>query len=329
LFSGLKQKIFSSPHVEGIKTVMELTCSSPLRGSLHSFIIDFISVIKPKIIYCSADSSKLFRLKDDLNLLKSSEFASVYLSDYDEEYESEVTPLSAVLKKFENDNGYILLTNPASLGKTVVSREFFNDKIIRLKKNVEYDFDVLLGKLREFEFNRKKIVEEENDYAVRGGIIDVFPENISQPVRIEFFGNAVESIREFDLETQRSISQIDEVDILPSLECLEKVKDSMDTIMSYLKSDVLLLIDEPDLIKHKDEQLFSSISKFNCSYFSSFPIIKCESVPVDKHTVVNEISFNSKSQPLFNSNVKLFFQNLNELNLSGYETVITCSMITG
>ena len=326
MFPELKQKIFASSQFEEIKSNdgTDLFFTG-LRGSLHSFVTDFISGIKPKIIYCSADSNKLFRLKDDINLLKGSDFASIYLIDADEEYESEVTPLSAVLKKVENDASFVILANPASLNKSIISRESFASKIIKLRKNDEYGFDILLEKLREFEFSRKRIVEEENDYAVRGGIIDIFPENISQPVRIEFFGNTIESIREFDIITQRSISKLNEVDILPSLETLENIKENSDTFMNYLKSDVLILIDEPDIIKHKAENVFNAFSKYNCSYFSSFPMVKSETIPVDNRTVVKEIIFESKSQPSFNSNVKLLFQNLNELNSSGYDIIITCS----
>lgn len=321
---SLSQKIFSSSKFKKITSPAEYnTFFTGVNGSLQSFITAYIfEKFSKKIIISSTDSSKLFKLKDDINLVLGNDTASIYLGKYDEEYESEITPLSATLKKLSSDENYILLFEPSVFDKPILSEQSFKSQIISIIKNTEYSFEGLILKLREFNFVRKNIVEEENDFAVRGGIIDIFPENLNQPVRIEFFGSTIESIREFDLVTQRSISQIDKVDILPSLEQMESLQNSSDKLLDYVKDNTLLVIDEPDLIKNEYPETFQKLQKYRSSFFSIFPLQKAESLSGND---LIEIDFASKSQPAFHSNIKLVYSNLKELNDKNYNVYITAS----
>ena len=270
----LTQKIFSSSKFNQIKSPAEQKFFfTGINGSLQSFVTAYLfEKFCKKIIICSTDSSKLFKLKDDLNLILGNETASIYLGKYDEEYESEITPLSETLRKLTSDESYILLFEPSVFEKPIISEQSFKANIISLAKNSEYDFEELITKLREFNFVRKNIVEEENDFAVRGGIIDLYPENLSQPVRIEFFGNTIESIREFDIVTQRSISQLESVEILPSLEEIGIMQEASEKLIDYIKNDNLVLIDEPDLVKDEYSDIFTRLLEYKNSFFSLFPL---------------------------------------------------------
>jgi transcription-repair coupling factor (superfamily II helicase) len=297
-----------------------------ISGSLKSFIISYIFTYKyNNIIYCAAESSKLFELKDDLNFILEKDCpegtVSLYLDKYDEEYESEISPLSSVLKKITRNENYIVLLEPSVFVKDIISEDTFKQKIILLKKNSEYDFEELITKLNSLNFKRKHIVEEENDFAVRGGIIDVFPENHNQPLRIEFFGNTIESIRYFDLVTQRSVSQLNDAEILPSLEEFGNEPAGTEKFLDYISEDTLILIDEPDIIKDEYEKIFEKLGKFPASYFSVFSLLKALSIAGKNE--IREISFNSAPQPPFHSNIKLLFENLKDLHSRDYEIFIT------
>lgn len=294
-----------------------------LRGSLSSFIISHIHSLSPKIIFCSNEQGKLFRLKDDINVIEGKDTAQLYLGDYDEEYESEISPLSSTLKTLSMEEDFILLTSPKALEKPIISEETFRKNIINLAINAEFGFENLINRLNEFNFTRKKIVEEENDYAVRGGLIDIFPENLDQPVRVEFFGDSIESIRDFDINTQRSISRLTKTEILPSLEKIDELSANSNKLIDYAKDDTLILLDEPDLIKHEHENLFFSMVRLNRSFFSGFPLVKSESIKEYDRKSVKEIVFSAKSQPPFNSNIKTFTENLRELTSQFYEVFIT------
>ncbi len=326
MLSSLKEKIFQSKNFDEIASYGgENLFFAGFRGSFNSFITAYLNKLHSKIIFCSGDSAKLFKLRDDLNLLLGNDTAMLYLEDFDEEFENEITPLSAVLKKLSLEENFVLLTSPKALEKRIVSEESFKENIITLKKETEYVFEELVQKLREFNFTKKNIVEEENDYAVRGGIIDIFPENLNQPVRIEFFGNTIESIREFDIVTQRSISHLNETEILPSLDKIDELHLLSNKLIDYVKEGTLFLLDEPDLIKHEHKDIFYSTVRFPRSYFSGFPLIKSESIQGTDRNNVREIVFDVKSQPAFNSNIKLFVENLKETSKKHYEIYITCS----
>jgi len=322
---NLAQKIFKSPKFNEISQHNGANLFiTGTNGSLRSLILSYISGnVNKKIIYCSNDTSSLFKIKDDLNFVLGSEVASIYLGEYDEEYESDITPLSSTLKKLSIEDNFILLSNPNALNKSIISEDTFKKNIILLKKNQEYSFEGLITKLNEFNFKKKNIVEEENDFAVRGGIIDIFPENLNQPVRIEFFGNTIESIREFDAATQRSISQLNEIDILPSVEEMNTHLMESERLIDYARKDTLIIIDEPDIIKTENKELFNKLVTYSSSYFSIFNHAKSESAA--EIPGLKELFFVSKSQPSFNSNIKLLFENLKELTTNSYEIFIACA----
>ena len=84
----------------------------------------------------------------------------------------------------------------------------------------EVERDTLLGKLVRLGYASVPLVEDRGTFAVRGGILDIFPPDRELPVRIEFFGDAVETIREFDPLTQRSLHPLAELVLLPSREVI-------------------------------------------------------------------------------------------------------------
>lgn len=325
MLQGLIEKIFSSTKFDQIRSSSGINLFfNGARGSLNSFVTAMVHSLHQRVIFCSGDTNKLFRMRDDINIILGGEKSSVYLSQFDEEYESEVTSLSAALKKLSLEESYILLTSPATLAKPIVSEESFRQNIITLKKGAEFIFEDLIQKLRGYSFLRKNLVEQENDFAVRGGIIDIFPENLSQPVRVEFFGNTIESIREFDPATQRSISQLNDAEILPSFE--ETVSaENTNKLVRYVKEGTVFLLDEIDLIKHEQEDIYFDTINYPRSFFSGFPMVKSQAIYPAEKNEIKEIFFDSKAQPAFNSNTKLFASNLKELQKQSYDIYITCT----
>ena len=101
-------------------------------GSLDSFIISYLYSVRKKIIFCSSGPERLFKIKDDINMVLQNETASIYLGKYDEEDESEISSLSSTLKKLSTDKDFILITEPSVFNKHIVSEEEF-------KKNIPHD----------------------------------------------------------------------------------------------------------------------------------------------------------------------------------------------
>jgi len=89
---------------------------------------------------------------------------------------------------------------------------------VTLKAGEELPMDVVAAHLVSIGYERREPVEMVGEFSIRGGILDVFPAEAERPVRVEFFGDLVESIRSFDVETQRSVLKIPEVTVLPLVE---------------------------------------------------------------------------------------------------------------
>jgi transcription-repair coupling factor (superfamily II helicase) len=303
-----------------------------LSGSLNSFVVKYLrDSVGLKIVYCSANQESLFKLKGDIETLGGE--ADVYLNEYAEEFENEVSPLATILKKLispppPSKGEFILLLDPATLNTPVISEQDFRSKIVQLKKGMEYDFDGLISKLAALGFERKSMVEEENDFSVRGGIVDIFPENLGQPVRVEFFGNRVESIREFDPATQRSIGQVEQVEILPTTP-LPPSGGGMTprTLLSnYFDKDTHIMIDEPDTVSDLTgfQDLSGLLDRHQHFYISVFSPTRCEFLK-QRGENIREINFQSRTQPAFNSNVKLLVENLRELREQRFSIFLTAS----
>src|SRR5207253_2259978 len=95
--------------------------------------------------------------------------------------------------------------------------ESFKKLIVRLAEGEEVDVQMTLQRLVENGFIRTDLVGEAGEFAFRGGILDIFPPNAANPVRVELFGDTIESLRWFDVETQRSAERAGEVTILPMM----------------------------------------------------------------------------------------------------------------
>ena len=116
-------------------------------------------------------------------------------------------------------------------------KKIYQESIIKLQKNTEYPRDELLEKLLNLGYERESIVTKTGEIGVRGFVIDIFSVEKNHPYRIEFFGDEIDSLREFDEETQKTIRELDEIEILPNTEFISnKGMDINDNnIQKYLK----------------------------------------------------------------------------------------------
>ena len=124
---------------------------------------------------------------------------------------------AALWKLAQRDQG-LVITTLASLATRLPSPSDFLNHCIHLEVGSFFPMDHLVSKLGEIGYLREDPVGEPGEYAFRGGIVDVFLSSRQRPVRIEFFGDEVESIREFDPTTQRSISLVTHCEIVPMRE---------------------------------------------------------------------------------------------------------------
>ena len=118
-----------------------------------------------------------------------------------------------------------------ALLEPTIAVDTLKESSVILNKGDEIDIDELVDRLVRLGFQRVPLVEEVGDFARRGGLIDIFTPDASAPVRIEFFGDEIDTIREFDVGSQRSVGRLDRVAILPKRE----IPITQETVEQYLR----------------------------------------------------------------------------------------------
>ena len=285
---------------------------SGLHGSLLSFFIDKLqSKHSPKIVYVSSDIEKIYKVKGDLDVLSEFDNVSVFSSDKNTESEE----YTRTLNFLTNSDEYIVLIHSDILNKKLIEKKKYKESLLSLKKNDEYLFEELIAKLEEYQFVKRDFVDEVGDYSVRGGIIDLFPEHYDSPLRIEFFGETIESIREFDIKSQRSLKELQQITIGINLSFKEDIENETEgeaSITEYFTDDIIVVIDEKESISN--EQFLNSIKSNRRIYISSI-----------KSSEESVLDFSSKVQPDLNSNIKALFKNLVEYIKKDYHVFLLSS----
>lgn len=147
------------------------------------------------------------------------------------------------LGRLANGSRIIVLATVEAAVQKVLTKEAFLRARIAVMSGREIQLDDLLSSLVRLGYERTDQVDSAGQFSVRGGIIDIFPANREHPLRIELFGDEVDSLREYDPVTQRSLKNIQEADILPVAEP-EHGGDTV-SFLSYLAGDGVVLFDEP------------------------------------------------------------------------------------
>jgi transcription-repair coupling factor (superfamily II helicase) len=149
----------------------------------------------------------------------------------------------------------VVLTTPAALLQPVPALEAFSTREITLTRGQSQPFAALLETLQSLDYDSEAVCESPGHYAIRGGIIDVYPITAIQPYRLDFFGDEIEDIRAFDPVTQRSGEQIDTITLSASPRL--KLDSSKTGIADYLSPLTQLVFVEPASL---DEE-FSSFAR--------------------------------------------------------------------
>ncbi len=136
------------------------------------------------------------------------------------------------LNKLVYNNNYIVVTNLMGILRYLPSKETWKESIIDLKVGEDYSREKLVEKLVQIGYERETIVSETGKLGVRGYVVDVFPIGYDNPVRIEFWGDTIDSIKLFNVDTQLTIDTIEKVTLFPFSEFLLD-KDGIDGEIIY------------------------------------------------------------------------------------------------
>ncbi|MCH5166798.1 MAG: transcription-repair coupling factor [Erysipelotrichales bacterium] len=208
------------------------------------------------------DSNKIFqRLKtytDDVCLFPMDDFLSSVALAISPDLK--VNRLQT-LEHIKNNKKSMVVTNLMGYLRYLPSYKKSEELQIEIKKGVELKREEVIKKLEEFGYTRSSLVTSTGEYAIRGYIIDVFPIDESSPIRIELFGDEIESIRYFNEETQLSINEIDSITILP---IDELNSDEHSSLFEYMNNPFIFYVDEKQILNGYTK-ILSDIQDYNAS----------------------------------------------------------------
>lgn len=151
----------------------------------------------------------------------------------------------ALAKLKSSSEPHIILTSLQASLQKLINPELFEKLYLKIRTGQPLIFNSLIERFIQMGYQRKSIAADKGEFAVRGGIIDVFPVSSPDPFRIEFFGDEVESIRTYDPIGQKSISRVEEIELTPGQE-LELLNSGakLSTLLDYLGENTLIVFDD-------------------------------------------------------------------------------------
>ena len=243
-----------------------------------------------------------------------------------------------------------LVTSADALSELVVSGKHLDDRTLIMQTGQEYDVAEVEKQMRSFGFKEVDYVYEPGQFAVRGSILDVFSYSNEYPYRIDFFGDEVDSIRTFEVQTQLSRNKVDSVSIVPEMQELASDKVSF---LSFLPADTLLVFKDITFAHDTVEKIYREgfsrqalterlegatemerqriMQEMRAEYsllaptafaddIKKFKRIEFGSAP-SGHTDAT-ITFDTTQQPLFHKNFELLVPALEDYILKGYKLYI-------
>tara|TARA_R110002096_G_scaffold145692_3_gene303642 strand:- start:15336 stop:18752 length:3417 start_codon:yes stop_codon:yes gene_type:complete len=235
-----------------------------LVGSSFSFIISsiFKQAEKPFLLVFNDKEEAAFYL-NDLEQLLSDKDVLFYPGSYRRPYQIEETDNANVLLRAEVLNRInsqkkpaIIVTYPDALFEQVVTRKELERHTLKVSVNDNLSIDFINEVLFEYQFKRVDFVTEPGEFSVRGGIVDVFSFSHDEPYRIEFFGDEVDSIRTFDVETQLSTEQIKKINIIPNV-ANKLLQESRQSFLKYIAQKTVVCFKNADLFFSRIDDFYS------------------------------------------------------------------------
>jgi len=214
------------------------------------------------------DKEEASFLNSDLQQLLGSEEYRIFPGSYKRPYHYDEVDNANVLIRAEmlnqlaehRDTPRILITYPEALYEKVINKRSLVENTFTAKVGESIDMGFVAEILSSYDFERTDFVYEPGQYAIRGGILDVFSFSHEYPYRLELFGKELERIRTFDPETQLSIAEKDSISLIPNVQTklLQEVRQSF---LQFLPEHCLLWMKDYQLTLDVMDECFQKASK--------------------------------------------------------------------
>ena len=337
-----------------ISTSKQKTHLKGALGSSLSFTIAsvFKTTTLPFLLIFDSKEEAAYYL-NDLEVLLDDNEVLFYPGSYRRPYQIEETDNANVLMRAEVLNRMssqkkpaLIVTYPEALFEKVLSRKELEKSTFKVAVGEILNLDFFNEVLFDYQFQRVDFVTEPGEFSVRGGIVDVFSFSNDEPYRIEFFGDEVDSIRTFDIESQLSIKPIKKLQIIPNIEH-KLLNETRQGFLEYSGSKTVVFaknipafLAATDTLQEKateaynelstainhsrPEDLFCTSADFK-SLLLDFSVVEFGNNPVLALKTEQQLKVQVSPQPSFNKQFNRIIEDLNSHHDLGYQNYICCS----
>ncbi len=334
-FARLTKKLAAPPgekiHLKGLigssKTILAANLSEILQNSM---------------LFLLADREEAAYLYDDLNNLGLGQsvifFPSSYKRSiqYDQPDQEFIVQRTEALNTIQNsENPYLIITFHEAIVEKVISPENFKKNTLQINAGDKISIRFINEFLFEYGFERVDFVYEPGQFAVRGSIVDIFSYSNEDPYRIDFFGDEVESLRSFNIDTQISKENLKRITVIPDIHTREDEENRI-SLLEFLPGNTIIFGDSLNsffyqvneihrqtiIARADDENLFNRIVSGETLKNQLKSKTVCDWGIEPGFQPVTVFKFSNAPQPVFNKKFDLLGENLEEYLSLGYKVLI-------
>ena len=333
---------------------------SGLAGSAKAFAVEdyFRQHGGQHLVICATKEDAAYFYNDLESLFNEREMdyskkqILFYPTSYKRPYEPERPDNTYILSRTEvlqrvstSERRTVIVSYPEALSEKVFTRKLLAKNTFKVRQGDRLNLDFLTDLLYEYGFENTDFVVEPGQFAIRGGIIDVFSFANDYPYRIEFFGDEIESVRSFDIANQLSLERFNQIVLLPNMQQQAFIEER-ESILEYLPKATTVWIEEMGLFAaqidreyDKAVEAWEKVSSMETDDGGQMMapgklFAKAEELmgALGNHPTIeftnlasprgDAVLFRTTPQPIFNKNFNLLIENLNDYRDKGYRIVL-------
>ena len=334
---------------EAISKNQARTTLSGLHGSAFSIVVAqlFKETDRPFLCVFNDKEEAAYHL-NDLEQLVGEQDVLFFPGSYRRPYQIEETNNANVLLRSEVLNRInsrkkpaLIVTYPEALFEKVVTRKELERNTLSVKVGDELSLDFVNEVLFSYQFKRVDFVTEPGEFSVRGGILDVFSFSHDEPYRLEFFGNEVDSIRCFDVETQLSTEQVKRIGIIPNV-ANKLLEEQRASFLEYIARKTVVFTANQRLVEEKLDDFYQKAEEAFAELDQTVKQLKPEELFINGNTFSallesfthvaevpsdGEIAFRTQPQPPFKKQFPVLTKDLQQKHAKGYTNYIFCDTV--
>ena len=338
-------------HVDGM--------TGSLPAVIAAAVATRLSTVNQLVIAPSKDDA--FYLQNDLEALLTdgrqvmlfpTSYRKAYSYDMEQTDNANVLMRSEVLKSITGGEPVVVVSYPEALSEKVVAGSTLIANTLRLNRGEQKDMWDVVERLQDMGFEREDFVVEPGQYAVRGGIVDVFSFASDLPYRIEFFDDSVDSLRTYDAATQLSVKHLDRIDIVPRMDNMSETQKGPErrvTLLEYFSGSDTVWCQSLMQVAQRLDALHDDTRKAYEARLAdtAHPVVGTLPKPDEMSATANEflhklldmniveygnshyfsnaetLTASSEPQPVFNKQFDMLQENLRQRAEEGYTLIVT------